>query len=65
MNFSEAQKYLWGGTKLTRKNWSASFYVEAEHQDQTRRLKLVDSCGRDYGISTEDQLADDWIIYED
>lgn len=64
MNFIEAKKYLWGGQRLARESWSAGFYIEAASQDQNRRLSLLDSTGRFYGVSSGDELATDWILHD-
>ncbi len=64
MTFTEARKLLWGGQQLTREHWPEDFYVEAAHTDTNRKLKLIDSTGRNYGVSVADESADDWVIWE-
>ena len=65
MIFEEARKLLWEGKKVSRESWVEGYYIEATHQDRTRRLKLLDNSGRDYGISAADELATNWIVWED
>jgi hypothetical protein len=65
MTFEEAKGYLREKKKMARENWAIEFYVEvADDLQPNRRLRLVDSCGREYAVSAADESATDWIFFD-
>lgn len=65
MNYAAAKHHLRLGAVMRREAWYDGAQIQAETIDPKLSLRLVDECGREYGVSKADMWAEDWVIIQE